>query len=313
LSGVLERHGWAVSPRQALIPAVLRLYSSRAMREWRSLVTAPLLPFWPKADGAAVVMTDLGVALPAGWSHRRFTGDLALENGGGRVFLAGKRFEAADARQAGEPRAPADLSPFLPGGRFIPREPALVLYTGAEASLARFCDTLLPRFFGMDRFTLPPDMLLMVGLRMGRTRFFQDAISDGLFRPRPVELFRPATAIHVNHIDDVVVPLEAPDVLAAIQAKIAALYGPFSQTSRPVLVLENSVARMPAATAAFEHAATGLRFEDVQVLDPALMPFSRLVKAVAEASTLIAPRATGEAAIGTLAPSPARTTLLLDF
>ncbi len=260
---------------------MLRLYSSRAIREWRSLVTAPLLPFWPKADGAGGTTTDLGASLPSGWSHKRFTGDLALENGGGRVFLAGRRFAEADARQAGEPRGPADLSPFLPGGRFIRREPALVLYTGAEASLARFCDTLLPRFFGMDRFDLPQDMLLMVALRMGRTRFFQDAISDGLFRPRPVELFRPATAIRVSQLDDVVVPLDAPDVLAAMQAKVEVLYGPFPATGRPVLVLENSLTRLPLAQAAFEKAATGLRFDEVQVLDPALMPFSRFVKAVA--------------------------------
>ncbi len=178
-----------------------------------------------------------------------------------------------------------------------------MLYIGAEASLARFCDTLLPRYFGMDRFDLPQDMLLMVGLRMGRTRFFQDAISDGLFRPRPVELFRPATAIRVSQLDDVVVPLNAPDVLEAMQAKVTALYGPFPATGRPVLVLEHSAARLPAARAAFERAATGLRFDEVQVLDPALMPFRRLVKAVAGASMLIAPRATGEAAIGTLVPS----------
>ncbi len=101
-----------------------------------------------------------------------------------------------------------------------------MLYAGADASLARFCDTLLPRFFGMDRFDLPTDMLLMVGLRMGRSRPFQDAISDGLFRPRPVELFRPATAIRVSQLDDVTVPLDAPDVLAAMQAKVASLYGP---------------------------------------------------------------------------------------
>lgn len=292
---------------------MLRLYSSRAIREWRSVVTAPLLPFWPKADGAAVTITDLGATLPPGWSHRRFTGDLTLENGGGRVFAGARRFAEADAKQAGEPRAPVDLSPFLPGGRFIPREPALVLYTGAEASLARFCDTLLPRFFGMNRFELPQDMLLMVGLRMGRTRFFQDAISDGLFRPRPVELFRPATAIRVSQLDDVIVPLEAAEVIAAMQAKIAALYGPFAATGRPVLVLEHSAARLPAARTAFERAATGIRFEDVLVLDPALMPFGRIVRAVAGASTLLAPRETGEAAIGILVPSPDRATLLLDL
>ncbi|MCA3691694.1 MAG: hypothetical protein INF19_15640 [Methylobacterium sp.] len=49
------------------------------------------------------------------------------------------------------------------------------------------------------------------------------------------------------------------------------------------------------------------------MLDPALLPFNRLVKAVAEASMLIAPRATGEAAIATLVPSPERRTLLLDL
>jgi hypothetical protein len=302
-----------VSPRQALIPAVLRLHSSQAIREWRSLVTAPLLPFWPKSDGADVTETDLGTGLPEGWRHRRFTGDLVLENGGGRVFSGTKRLATADAQQAGNPRAPADLSALLPGGRFIAREPALVLHAGAEASLARFSDTLLPRFFGLGRFDLPVETLLMVGLRMGRSRPFQDAISDGLFRPRPVELFRPATAIRVSQLDDVVVPLDAPEARAAMQAKIAALYGPFAGGGAPVLVLERSHTRMPAAKAAFERATPELRFADVQVLDPALMPFGRLVQAVAAASLLVAPRETGEAAIGALAPSPARATRLLDL
>ncbi len=68
--------------------------------------------------------------------------------------------------------------------------------------------------------------------------------------------------------------------------------------------MEQSAARLTAARAAFERAPTGLRFEDVTLLDPALMPFGRLVKAVAGASALLAPRATGEAALGMLAPSP---------
>jgi hypothetical protein len=283
------------------------------MREWRSLLTAPMLPFWPKADARDVTMADLGASLPEGWNHRRFTGDLALENGGGRVFSGGRRFADADARQAGEPRGPADLSPLLPGGRYIPREPALVLHAGAEASLARFCDTLLPRFFSLDRFGLPPATLLMTSLRMGRTRPFQDAISDGLFRPRPVELFRPATAIRVQQLDDIVIPLDSPDALGPMQTKVASLYGPFGGGGGPVLVLEQSARRLPAAKAAFTRAATGLRLDAVQVLDPAMLPFSRLVKAVAEASMLIAPRATGEAAIATLVPSPERRTLLLDL
>ncbi|MCA3605094.1 MAG: hypothetical protein IOC52_08535 [Methylobacterium sp.] len=302
-----------MSSRQALIPAVLRLYSSRPMREWRSLLTAPMLPFWPKADAAEVGMTELHDNLPQGWSHRRHTGDLVIENGGGRVFADLKRHAAADARQAGEPRGRADLSPLLPGGRFIPREPALVLYAGGEASLARFCDTLLPRFFSLDRFGLPQATLLMTSLRMGRTRPFQDAISDGLFRPRPVELFRPATAIRVQQLDDIVIPLDSPEALGPMQAKIAALYGPFAAGGPPVLVLEHSAQRFPAAEAAFERANPGIRFEEVIMLDPALMPFHRLVKAVAEASMLIAPRATGEAAIATLVPSPERRTLLLDL
>lgn len=292
---------------------MLRLYSSRAIREWRSLATAPLLPFWPKADPRGVTMADLGASLPEGWSHRRFTGDLALENGGGRVFSGGRRFAPADPRQAGNPPGPADLSPLLPGGRFIPREPALVLYAGAEASLARFCDTLLPRFFGLDRLNIPPDKLLMVGLRMGRTRPFQDAISDGLFRPRPVELFRPATAIRVKQLDDIVIPRDSPDALGPMQAKVASLYGPFAAGGPPVLVLERSAHRLATAKAAFERTAPGIRFGEVTVLDPALLPFNRLVKAVAAASVLIAPRATGEAAIGSLVPSPERRTLLLDL
>ncbi|MFY8156585.1 MAG: hypothetical protein ACOVLI_06895 [Rhabdaerophilum sp.] len=295
------------------MPAVLRLYSSRPMREWRSLLTAPMLPFWPKADGSEVGMTEQDDNLPEGWSHRRHTGDLVIENGGGRVFADLKRHAPADPRQAGNPPGPADLSPLLPGGRLIPREPALVLYAGAEASLARFCDTLLPRFFSLDRFGLPPATLLMTSLRMGRTRPFQDAISDGLFRPRPVELFRPATAIRVIQLDDIMIPLDSPDALGPMQAKVAFLYGPFAAGGPPVLVLERSAHRLPAATAAFERTAPGFRFGEVTVLDPALLPFNRLVKAVAAASMLIAPRVTGEAAIRSLVPSPDRQTLLLDL
>lgn len=283
------------------------------MREWRSLVTAPMLPFWPKAGAESVRVSHPGRGLPEGWTHRRFEGDLVIENGGGRVFSGLKRYAEADALQAGEPRAPADLSALLPGGRFIPREPALVLYAGAEASLARFCDTLLPRFFALDRFGLPENTLLMVGLRMGRTRPFQDAISDGLFRPRPVELFRPATAIRVKQLDDIAIPLDAPEALAALQAKIAVLYGPFAPPDAPVLLLERSAQRLTEARAAFECLSPGFRFDALRVLDPALLPFNRLVKAVAAAPTLVAPRSSGEAAVAGLVPSAERQTVLLDL
>lgn len=278
-----------MSGSQALFQAALRLYSSQPVREWRSYVSRVVHPFWPQTDAAGIIshdITERADPAAAEWIWRRHAGEIDIDPGSGQLHRRGKRLILPAALPHEAPRGLPDITAYL-GGRIIQREPALVLFADADCSFGAFASRLLPRFFALDALGVPADTLLLVTLNMGRTLWFQHAISDGAFRHRPVELFRPASMIRVTQLDEVSVPTFAPAALVRMQDRLARLYlqEPPAEAG-PVLVCEGAIRRAPALLARLAAARPDLAKTGITVLDPARDSLRDLVRASAQAPVL---------------------------
>ncbi|WP_284176839.1 hypothetical protein [Rhabdaerophilum sp. SD176] len=300
-----------MSGSQALFQAALRLYSSQPVREWRSYLSQAVYPFWPRTDAAGIASHDLverADPAAAAWLWRRHAGEIDIDPGSGQLHRRGKRLVLPAALPHEAPRGLPEVTAYL-GGRIIEREPALVLFADADCSFGAFVTRLLPRFFALDALGVHADTLLLVTLNMGRTLAFQHAISDGVFRHRPVELFRPASMIRVTQLDEISVPPLAPAALARMQDRLARLYlqEPPAETG-PVLICEDAARRAPALLARLRTARPDLG-AGIMVLDPARDPLRDLVRASAQASALVVGGACEMAAI-VLAPNPSQEVIL---
>lgn len=302
-----------MSGSQALFQAALRLYSSQPVREWRSYLSRAIHPFWPRTDAAGITSQDMpGRVDPAAaeWLWRRHAGEIDIDPGSGQLHRRGKRLILPSALPAEKPRGLPDITAYL-GGRIIEREPALVLFADDDCSFGAFVTRLMPRFFALDAVGLPADTLLLVTLNMGRTLAFQHAISDGVFRHRPVELFRPASMVRVTQLDEVSVPPLAPAALARMQERLARLYlqEPPAGAAGPVLICENAARRAPALLARLAAARPDLA-AGMTVLDPARDSLRDLVRAAAHAPVL-AVAGPNEMAAALLAGNAAQDVLLI--
>ncbi|MCZ8183477.1 MAG: hypothetical protein O9322_10955 [Beijerinckiaceae bacterium] len=301
-----------MSGSQALFQAALRLYSSQPVREWRSYLSRAAYPFWPRTDASGLVSQDiLERADPAAsdWLWRRHAGEIDIDPGSGQLHRRGKRLILPAALPHEAPRGLPDITAYL-GGRIIEREPALVLFADADCSFGAFVTRLLPRFFALDALGVHADTLLLVTLNMGRTLVFQHAISDGVFRHRPVELFRPASMIRVTQLDEVSVPALAPAALTRMQERLARLYlqEPPAETG-PVLICEDAARRAPALLAKLAAVRPDLA-GDITVLDPTRNALRDLVRAAAHAPVLVVSDH-GEVAATLLAVNPAQDVIML--
>jgi hypothetical protein len=301
-----------MSGSQAL-QAALRLYSSQPVREWRSYISRALYPFWPSTDAVDIASKDIVTrADPAAmeWLWRRHKGEIDIDPGSGQLHRRGKKLVLPSALPTENPRGLPDLTAYL-GGRIINREPALVLFADADCSFGAFASRLLPRFFALDALGVPENTLLLVTLNMGRTLWFQHAIADGVFRHRPVELFRPASMIRVQQLDEVSLPPLAPAALALMQARLAKLYltEPAS-TDTPVLICQQAAKRAPAHLARLRAGRPALADAEIRVLDPGFHPLRDIVAAMAKASLVVVPDS-GESAAVLLASKPDQELVLL--
>lgn len=218
-----------------------------------------------------------------------------VNGGSGNLFLDGKRIAGQEA-----PSPPDDLTVYL-GGKIVKREPALVLYHGADASLGAFAAEILPRLVAMDRLGVPAETLLLVTLNMGRQRFFQRALVDGIFRPRPVELLRRASAIRTQRLNEVAFPAGDADLAGEAAARLRVLYGPFPARGPAVLVVGSAEAAGPQMDwIKANMGGTG----EIAVVDAASMSLGNIVRAIAAAPVLYGSRSLLRA--GLLAPNPAR-------
>lgn len=293
-----------MSASQALFRPALRLFAEHLAPGWIAAASAAMRPFRGEAPASAlqwvprVEMTQgRGTLL---W--RESAGPVDINGGSGNLFLDGKRIAGQNA-----PSPADDLTVYL-GGKIVKREPALVLYHGADASLGAFAAEILPSLVAMDRLGIPAETLLLVTLNMGRQRFFQRALVDGIFRPRPVELLRRASAIRTQRLNEVAFPAGDADLAEEAAARLRALYGPYPAQGPAVLVVESAEAAAPQLE--WIKANMG-GIGEIAVADVARMPLGKIVRAIAAAPVLYGSRDLLRA--GLLAPNPARQAVEIGY
>jgi hypothetical protein len=275
---------------------------------YRALASRLMLPAWPRARLAEsrveriredVTSTRLGADRVG---CLRVSGPLDIDP------LSGLLFD--DARlvspQPGEellpwPQARPDVTRRL---RMNPvmRQPLSVLHHGDDGSLAAFCSDVLPRFFALDHLELPQDLLLVVPVSMGMTDRFQDAITDGVFRPRPVELMRQGRVTRSDTVYVIERPLGHAGVLGRIAARLAEVYPADETADAPVDVLlcEGGPSRAERLLAGHADLRAAVPEGRLEVVDPADLPLRALVQRLRRARTLFAP-SSGELSAAVLA------------
>lgn len=326
-------------PKPASHPWRLGLDQSLGSARWRALASAALAPFWPVRelpagrltqgiDETGPSATELAAEAPEALlapllregdtrdrlAHRIAEGPFDIDPLSGALFSEGRltRPDVRPRELLATPAARPDLTRRLRLRR-IPREPSLPLYTGAEVSLGAFLIDVLPRFFAIEALALPRDLLLLVSVRMGMLPQFQDALNDGLFRPRPVELMRQGRVVQAQTVHLVDRPLLRGDIHARLHDRLATLYGlpkqPGGSTRTVVLAtggrtgLATLIARSPELRARVEE-------DGARIIDPRTLPLRDLVASLWGADTVIAPEC-GEAAAFLLAGPTLRQLVLV--
>jgi hypothetical protein len=316
----------------ALRAFLVRLEVAARQRVYRGLVSRLMVPFWPRAglselnvetlaDEAAPVSAGLADAAPEALREpvsrlagavdrlacRRMSGrTIDVEPRSGAVFLNGKWVEEGDPRELlPTRRTHPDLTRFL---RLRPmlREPVVVLHGGGDTSLDAFFTDLLPRFFSLDALDLPRDLLAIVPVSMAMTDRFQDAINDGVFRPRPIELMQPRRVTRTDVVYRVDRPLLRRDIYERLWQRLEAVYAPDASQGRSVFLCEGGAERAARLFAAWSQIADWLADRDIEVIDPAALSLGRLVRRLWGAPLVIGPD-TGEVSACVLSgPGPGR-------
>jgi hypothetical protein len=299
--------------RQVTRKAITLIFAKRDFQGARDFLSRLLLPLWSTYE-----LSDLGDACAAagaisspaskhaeGASHsqlRKVSAAVDINPGSGEAFFRGRRpnVDASSRRSLG----PVDLLCHVFPIR-LERERALVLYADSATDIASFVGSLLPRFFALDEVGVPADVSLLVNLRMAKQRYFQDALIDQIFRPRPFEILRQFHLVSPKTL--YVLPDYSwdPKLLDRAAAKCAEVYGPYPEQDRPVFLCTGGQARVSKLAAKFSHAVPDFFGQDYVVVDPSRMPLRDSLYAVADASLVVAPN-TGEAALLALAPSKTR-------
>ena len=275
---------------------------------YRALASRVMLPAWPRTRlaesrieriGEEATSTRLG-ADRAGCL--RVAGPLDIDP------LSGLLFDDARlvAPQPGEellpwPQARPDVTRRL---RMNPvrREPLTVLHHGDDGTLAAFCSDVLPRFFALDHFALPQDLLVVVPVSMGMTDHFQDALTDGVFRPRPVELMRQGRVTRTDAAYVIERPLAHAGILARIAAKLAAVYPSDGASGEPsdLILCDGGAPRAERLLAGHAELRKAVADNRLDIVDPSDLPLRALVQRLRRARTLFAP-STGELSAAVLA------------
>jgi hypothetical protein len=299
---------------------LVRLEVAARQRVYRGLVSRLMVPFWPRAglselnvetlaDEAAPVSAELAPAAPEALREplsllaetpdrlacRRLSGrTIDVEPRSGAVFLNGKWVEEGDPRELlPTRRTHPDLTRFL---RLRPmlREPVVVLHGGGDTSLDAFFTDLLPRFFSLDALDLPRDLLVIVPVSMAMTDRFQDAINDGVFRPRPIELMQPRRVTRTDVVYRVDRPLLRRDIYERLWQRISTVYSlEGSSAARSVFLCEGGAERAARLFAAWPQIADWLAHRNIEVIDPTALSLGKLVRRLWGAPLVMGPD-TGE-------------------
>ncbi len=224
----------------------------------------------------------------AGWLWRSARMRLDINPGSGDLFVEGKYVESASEFDSLLPKGDLDLIGHI-FPRRIAREPALVLYAGADVSASGFVAGVVAPFFALEPAGLPENVLLLVNMEMGRTRRFQDALIDQLFQPRPLELMRRHRIVQVEELHEVDAPFLASQHFEKARSRIAQIYGPFASEG-PAVVLCSQAARR--ASSLIESCPPDVKAALAQghiVLDADTTPLRLLIKSLAAARLAVVP------------------------
>ncbi|WP_425089754.1 hypothetical protein [Stappia sp.] len=304
----------------ALRAWLVRLEVAARQRVYRGLVSRLLVPFWPRIDlsGSSVeTLADEAVPIPPAvlaaapealrepvsrlaetpdrLACRRISGrTIDVEPRSGALFFDGKWATEGPVRELlPVRRTHPDLTRFL---RLRPmlREPVVVLHGGGDTSLDAFFTDLLPRFFSLDALDLPRDLLVIVPVSMAMTDPFQDAINDGVFRPRPIELMQPRRVTRTETVYRVDRPLLRRDVYERLWQRISDVYSlDGSSAVRPVFLCEGGAERAARLFATWPQIADWLAHCDIEMIDPAALSLGKLVRRLWGAPLVMGPD-TGE-------------------
>lgn len=286
-----------MSASQALFRPALRLFAEHLAPGWIAAASAAMRPFREEAPASSVQWVPRVEMQHGGGTllWRESAGPIDVNGGSGNLFLDGKRIAGQSASSPAD-----DLTVYL-GGKIVKREPALVLFHGADSSLGAFAAEILPRLVAMDHLGVPAETLLLVSLNMGRQRFFQRAMVDGIFRPRPVELLRRATAMRTARLNEISCPESNTDIGREAADRLKALYGPYPSQGAAVLVAENGeAANRQLGWIKANMGGTG----EIIVADTTRMPLGKIIRAIAAAPVLYGSRRLLRA--GLLAPNASR-------
>lgn len=290
--------------RQAIRFLAVWFFENRDVHKVRTRVSGLLLRFWPSHSRAEIPECVMCVVQTMSW--RRLDAELDLNPDSGRAFvgrriLRSREVEKWPIEYSGSTDLFAHLIP-----RPVRREPALVLYAGAQTGLAGFVAGILPRFFSLGRLGVPQDILLLLCLEMGRTRIFQDALIDQLFAPRPLELMRKHRLVRVESLHEISSPDVTKELLLLGAQRIAEIYGPFETGGRPVILCGGGVKRAEDLLSALPFDLQRVMKEQAIVINPFAAPLKQTLHALAGASIVVASDGE-ERALLALVPSQQRT------
>ena len=153
--------------------------------------------------------------------------------------------------------------------------------------------------------------LLLVGLQMAKQRYFQDALIDHVFQPRPIEILRPFHVVSPKTLYTMPVRSWDARLLDRAAARCAEIYGPYPEQNQPILLCKGGDARAGRLAKKFASLAPDFFSESFSVIDPHITPLKTCLHAIGRAPLVVAPN-TGEAAILALAPSKKRIFYELD-
>lgn len=205
----------------------------------------------------------------------------------GDVFVGRRRLDTGP-----DPRPAPDLWLRLRRRR-NPRAAVALVYRGFGDGLSDFVTDCLPTLFALDALDPEGETVAQLPLRLGRQAFVQDALEDGLFRPRRVEIMYPRKLVAARCV--LVPEAPPPDAafLAALWARLAAIYPASPDGAAEVVLCRGGPAR--AATLGLPE----------PVIDPAALRLDTLVTILRAARTVTVPD-TGELAAVALAGSGRR-------
>lgn len=266
-------------------------------RSGSAATSAALAWLWPAAAPEACGVAVVRPAGPqAGLRLDAASGGppLDVDPVSGDVFVGGRRLDTGPLDTGLGARPAPDLWLRLRRRR-NPREAVALVCRGPGAGLAELVLDVLPAIFALDALDPGGRAVAQLPLRMARRGFVQDAMEDGLFRPRRVEIMNPRKLVAARSVLLPGAPPADAAFLVALWARLAAIYPEPAEGPPEIVLCTGGQARA---------AALGLAGP---VLDPEALRLDRLVAALRAAGAVTGPD-TGElAAVALAGPGPGQS------